>query len=663
MSAGELRRVAGQIGGAAVLLTLIGPSSARASGETVDKLLGALPPGKTVVVRFKATVNNPFPINTAQVSTQGTVTGGNFSSVLTDDPDVGGASDPTVTPIDAAPDMVITKTDGATTTAAGQSVVYTLQVTNVGNQGAANVLVSETVPADTTFNAGSSTPGWSCANGSPAGTPCTFALGAVPVSAIPIPLSFAVNVVPSPAGSQIVNTATVGDDGTNGPDRNPLDNTATDTDTLGPAADLAVTKTNGRTQIISGSTTVYTITVTNAGPAGVVGATVTDTPPSILSGLSWTCVPAGGATCAASGTGPINTLVNLPAGSSLVFKLTATLDPLAAGTVANTASVSVPSGTVDAFPGNNSATDTDAITPRAAVGDFDGDGRSDIALFNKVTGEVREWRMNGFVVNDVSVGIQANLNARIVGTGDYDGNGVSDLLWQDQTTFAVSLWMNGTTTGPALPAPPFAFPVVGSGDYDGDGTSDILWQNTTTRELVLWVMGGGSVTAAQSVGTTGPNRSVRASEDYNNDGRSDLFLMNVSTMATQVRFMDGLNASTQQSTNNSGLVGWDVVGTSHFHLDPNPIVVWHTFKAQQPELWMMNGASVTRGFTSQSKTGPVSVVGAGDYDGDGHADILWYNQTSTQLRVWLMNGFTVTGDGKIGTLPAPATDWIVVNAR
>lgn len=658
-----MKQVASRIVGFAAGIALLVPASASPSGETVNKLLGALPPGKIVVVRFKATVNNPFPINTAQVSTQGRITGGNFSTVLTDDPDVAGAADPTVTPIDAAPDLVITKTDGASTTAAGQTVVYTLQVTNVGDQGATGVLVSETVPADTTFNAGSSTVGWSCANGSATGTLCTFTLGAVPVSAVPIPLSFAVNVVPSPAGSQIVNTATVADDGANGPDRNLLDNTATDTDTLGPAADLSITKSNGRTQIISGSTTVYTITVTNAGPAGVVGATVTDTPPAILTGVSWTCVPAGGATCAASGTGSINSLVDLPAGSSVVYKLTATLDPLAAGTVANTATVSVPSGTVDAFPGNNSSTDTDAITPRAAMGDFDGDGRSDIALFNKVTGEVREWRMNGFVVNDVSVGVQANLNARIVGVGDYDGNGVSDLLWQDQTTFAVSLWMNGTTTGPALPAPPFAYPVVGSGDYDGDGTSDILWQNTATRELVLWVMGGGSVTTAQSVGTTGPSRAVRASEDYNNDGRMDLFIMNVSTMATQVRFMDGLNASTQLSTNNAGLAGWDVVGTSHFHLDPNPIVVWHTFKATQPELWMMNGASVTRGFTSQSKTGPVSVVGAGDYDGDGHADILWYNQTSTQLRVWLMNGFTVTGDGKIGTLPSPATDWIVVNAR
>ena len=72
-----------------------------------------------------------------------------------------------------------------------------------------------------------------------------------------------------------------------------------------------------------------------------------------------------------------------------------------------------------------------------------------MVLFNAVTREVREWWMNGLVVgSEVVVGTQSNPAAWIVGTGDYDGNGVSDLLWQDQTTFAVGLWLNGTTTAP-----------------------------------------------------------------------------------------------------------------------------------------------------------------------------------------------------------------------
>jgi hypothetical protein len=92
-----------------------------------------------------------------------------------------------------------------------------------------------------------------------------------------------------------------------------------------------------------------------------VGATVTDTPPAALTGVSWTCVGAGGGTCTASGSGPINDTVNLPVGAWVTYTLTGTINPAATGTLANTATVAPPAGVVDGIPGNNSATDTDTI--------------------------------------------------------------------------------------------------------------------------------------------------------------------------------------------------------------------------------------------------------------------------------------------------------------
>src|SRR5690349_23567273 len=62
--------------------------------------IGTLPAGESVTITFNVTVDNPFTGAMAQVSNQGTVSGSNFADVLTDDPDVGGAADPTVTPID-----------------------------------------------------------------------------------------------------------------------------------------------------------------------------------------------------------------------------------------------------------------------------------------------------------------------------------------------------------------------------------------------------------------------------------------------------------------------------------------------------------------------------------------------------------------------------------
>jgi hypothetical protein len=62
--------------------------------------IGTLPAGESVSITFNATVDDPFGGALPQVSNQGTVSGSNFADVLTDDPSVGGAADPTVTPID-----------------------------------------------------------------------------------------------------------------------------------------------------------------------------------------------------------------------------------------------------------------------------------------------------------------------------------------------------------------------------------------------------------------------------------------------------------------------------------------------------------------------------------------------------------------------------------
>jgi uncharacterized repeat protein (TIGR01451 family) len=76
------------------------------SGETVNASIGTLAAGKTVHITFQVTINNPFG-GTDHVSNQGTISGDNFSPVVTDDPAVGGSSDPTVTPVLTAPGIAV----------------------------------------------------------------------------------------------------------------------------------------------------------------------------------------------------------------------------------------------------------------------------------------------------------------------------------------------------------------------------------------------------------------------------------------------------------------------------------------------------------------------------------------------------------------------------
>jgi len=80
------------------------------SGETIT-VGGApgfpLPAGQTMTIVFRVTIDNPFPVGVCTVSNQGTVTGGNFANVLTDDPGVAGPANPTVTTLNIAPTITL----------------------------------------------------------------------------------------------------------------------------------------------------------------------------------------------------------------------------------------------------------------------------------------------------------------------------------------------------------------------------------------------------------------------------------------------------------------------------------------------------------------------------------------------------------------------------
>jgi uncharacterized repeat protein (TIGR01451 family) len=135
--------------------------------------------------------------------------------------------------------------------------------------------------------------------------------------------------------------------------------------TITPQADLGVTKTDGVTSVQPGQPVTYAIIVANAGPSPVVGATVADAPPPILTSVTWTCSASPGSSCPASGAGAINHAVDVAVGGTLSYSMTATLAPNATGTLVNTATVTAPGATPDPSMLNNSATDTDTIVPVA----------------------------------------------------------------------------------------------------------------------------------------------------------------------------------------------------------------------------------------------------------------------------------------------------------
>ncbi len=132
--------------------------------------------------------------------------------------------------------------------------------------------------------------------------------------------------------------------------------------------------TDGGGGAAPGDSITYTIRVTNNGPSQIDddfasdgAARVVDALPIEITDVSWTCtnlnpelVPAGFSVCGSlSGTGDIDVRLGMPPGVTVEIVATGSIRPDAAGTLVNTASVTVPTGVLDPDQTNNSATDND----------------------------------------------------------------------------------------------------------------------------------------------------------------------------------------------------------------------------------------------------------------------------------------------------------------
>ncbi|MCI0489543.1 MAG: HYR domain-containing protein [Blastocatellia bacterium] len=309
----------------------------------------------------------------------------NTASATSDTQDLNQAnnSKTAMTTVVSEADLAVTKTNGVTTEAPGTPTTYTIVVTNNGPNQVVGATIADTFPAaltGVTFT--------SAAMGGATGNTASGAGNINDTVNMPVGSSITYTVMatidPAATGT-LSNTATVTvPAGVSDPV--PANNSATDTDTLTPEGDLSVTKTNGVTTAVPGTPTTYTIVVSNAGPSAVVGATVTDTFPAALTGVTYTSVAAGGATGnTASGSGNINDTVDMPVGSSITYTVMANIDPAATGTLSNTATVTAPVGFTDTMPGNNSATDTDTLTPEGDLSISKSDAPDPIFAGNNIT--------------------------------------------------------------------------------------------------------------------------------------------------------------------------------------------------------------------------------------------------------------------------------------
>ena len=129
--------------------------------------------------------------------------------------------------------------------------------------------------------------------------------------------------------------------------------------------DISVGITDNVSAIDQGSAVVTVISVTNKWNVAATGINVLYSPPLSHTGTIWACTVSPGDSCGGSttGTGAISRSINLGAGKSGVFTVSAAVVPTATGTINSTVTIVPPVSFGDNNSANNQAADTTAINP------------------------------------------------------------------------------------------------------------------------------------------------------------------------------------------------------------------------------------------------------------------------------------------------------------
>jgi len=238
------------------------------------------------------------------------------------------------TSIQAQADLVATKT-GPGTAVIGETVTYTITVTNQGPDAATNVIVTDTLPAGTQFVQAS-------AGGIATGSVVTWPV--IPSLANGQAVTVTVSLRPTITGS-ITNVAAAV---ASTPDPDPANNDGSSgsgrvVTAVVDRADVVVTK-SAPAVVDAGGSLVYTITLTNRGPAPAAAVVVTDTLPSQVTFVS---ASDGGTRAGRVITWPAVTTLGV--GQVITYTVTVTA-PLT-GSVTNV--VAATSSTPDPDPTNN----------------------------------------------------------------------------------------------------------------------------------------------------------------------------------------------------------------------------------------------------------------------------------------------------------------------
>jgi hypothetical protein len=281
----------------------------------------------------------------------------------------------------------------------------------------------------------------------------------------------------------------------------------------------------------------------------------------------------------------------------------------------------------------------------AATGDFNGDGKLDIAVAAYTDNAADVLLGNGDGSFQAATAYGVGSGPWGIAVGDFNGDGRLDVVTANRTANSVSVLLgkgDGTfqaAVGYGVGSGPFWVAVA---DFNGDGKPDLVTANGSSNDVsVLLGKGDGTFQAAVRYGA-GPSPGTLVTGDFNGDGRTDLAVANNGSNTVSVLL--GKGDGTFQAAVNYGVTNapW-AIATGDFNGDGKVDLV----VADQGGVSVLlgNGDGTFQAALGSTATYSLGIA-VGDFNGDGKADLVMADGSG------FITALVLPGNGD-GTFQAP----------
>jgi Bacterial Ig-like domain (group 3)/FG-GAP-like repeat len=275
---------------------------------------------------------------------------------------------------------------------------------------------------------------------------------------------------------------------------------------------------------------------------------------------------------------------------------------------------------------------------RIVVADFNGDGIDDIAVVCLNGVSVLISQGDGlFTVHSGGYGLNGGY---AIGVGDLNGDGIPDLIVTDTNALVLIGNGDGTfNTGNRYGAGTYPEGVA-IGDFNGDGNLDVAISNFgddpgTDSVNLLRGNGDGTFTASGTLQVnpsgvfTGGNFDAAdvMAADFNNDGNMDLAIITPNRNRTTVFLGNGTGAFTNGGT---APYGGPFAAVADVNVDSIPDLLFPSY------LLLGNGDGTFTAATALPTAGNYSTATA-DFNADGVADVVATNTTNNTVGIGFTN--------------------------